>query len=151
MVRISLLSRSAGRIETPPPGFHASLGTLDSAAAKMPTDGPVLIVTASFEGEPADNAARFVDSLRNAQGQVYGGVQYAVFGCGNRDWVNTYQRVPTLVDRLLEEHGAERLVERGEGDAADASFFESFDRWERTVWEVLDKVWWLQSKGGYRC
>lgn len=33
------------------PGFHASLGTLDSATNHLPTDGPIIIVTASFEGD----------------------------------------------------------------------------------------------------
>jgi cytochrome P450/NADPH-cytochrome P450 reductase len=31
-------------------GFSAKLGTLDSAAQHLPTDGPVIIVTASYEG-----------------------------------------------------------------------------------------------------
>ena len=31
-------------------GFRASMGTLDSYAGKLPTDGPVVIITASFEG-----------------------------------------------------------------------------------------------------
>lgn len=116
------------------------LGTLDSAAAHIPKDGPVLIVTASFEGQPADNAAHFVGTVENAQGEEFTGVQYTVFGCGNRDWVNTYQRIPKLIDGFLEKGGAKRLVERGEGDAADAGFFQSFDDWERKVWETIGKV-----------
>lgn len=32
-------------------GFRASMGTLDSAADHMPTDGPVVIICASFEGK----------------------------------------------------------------------------------------------------
>lgn len=32
-------------------GFRASMGTLDSYAGKLPTDGPVVIITASFEGQ----------------------------------------------------------------------------------------------------
>ncbi|KAI0693861.1 bifunctional P-450/NADPH-P450 reductase [Cerioporus squamosus] len=118
-------------------GFRASLGTLDSAPAHLPKDGPVLIITASFEGQPADNAKHFVEWLENVKDDVFTGIKYAVFGCGNKDWVNTYQRIPTLIDRLLGEHGAARLVKLGEGDAAAAEFFESFDRWEKTVWEKL--------------
>ncbi|TFK90994.1 bifunctional P-450/NADPH-P450 reductase [Polyporus arcularius HHB13444] len=118
-------------------GFRASLGTLDSATAHLPKDGPVLIVTASFEGQPADNAKHFVEWLENVNDAAFTDIKYAVFGCGNKDWVNTYQRIPTLIDRLLSEHGATRLVERGEGDAAAAEFFGAFDRWEKTVWEQL--------------
>ena len=32
-------------------GFRPSLETLDSAAERVPTDGPVVIITASFEGQ----------------------------------------------------------------------------------------------------
>ena len=101
----------------------------------------MLIVTASVEGQPTDDAKHFVEWLENAKdADASAGVKFGVFGCGNRDWVNTYQRIPTLVDRLLEEHGATRLVDRGEGDASAAEFFESFDNWEKAVWEKLEKV-----------
>lgn len=59
---------------------------------------------------------------------------------GHRDWVKTYQRIPTLVDEQLEKGGATRLVLRGEGDAAGAEFFEAFDAFEATLWETLQKV-----------
>ncbi|KAI0770681.1 fatty acid hydroxylase [Fomes fomentarius] len=122
----------------PAHGFRASIGTLDSVTANLPKDGPVLIVTASFEGQPADNAAHFVEWLENVQeADAFKDVKFAVFGCGNRDWVNTYQRVPTLIDNLLGEHRGARLVERGEGDAAAAEFFEAFDVWEKSVWVKL--------------
>ena len=37
--------------DAPAHGFRPSIGTLDSAAEKIPTDGPVVIITASFEGQ----------------------------------------------------------------------------------------------------
>lgn len=54
--------------------------------------------------------------------------------------MKTYQRIPTLCDELLEKGGAERLVARGEGNAAGAEFFEAFDNFEATLWETLEKV-----------
>ncbi|RPD57416.1 bifunctional P-450/NADPH-P450 reductase [Lentinus tigrinus ALCF2SS1-7] len=129
-------------------GFHASLGTLDSATSHLPKDGPVLIVTASFEGQPSDNAKHFVEWLENVKDDACTGIKYAVFGCGNKDWVNTYQRIPMLIDRLLDEHDATRLVDRGEGDAAAAEFFETFDRWEKTVWEKLGLEFGAPTKVG---
>lgn len=41
--------------EAPAYGFRATLGTLDSATERVPTDGPVIIVTASFEGKHASS------------------------------------------------------------------------------------------------
>ncbi|KAF7980075.1 hypothetical protein HWV62_39868 [Athelia sp. TMB] len=120
-------------------GFQPQLGTLDSAADHLPTDGPVVIVTASFEGEPADNATKFVDWLQHLEGTELAGVRYSVFGCGNRDWVQTYQRIPTLCDTLLAERGGHRLLERGAGDASAANFFESFDEFEEKLWAALSK------------
>ena len=37
--------------DAPTHGFRPSIGTLDSAAEKIPSDGPVVIITASFEGQ----------------------------------------------------------------------------------------------------
>lgn len=121
-------------------GFRPSIGTLDSATNQLPKDGPVVIVTASFEGEPADNAAKFVDWLSHVEGEELSGVRFAVFGCGNHDWVQTYQRIPKLCDELLEQHGGKRLVARGEGDAAASDFFEVFDDFEAKLWEAFGKV-----------
>lgn len=91
----------------------------------MPTDGPVIIFTASYEGEPADNAGRFVEALRRGQDAEFSGVKYAVFGCGHHDWVHTYQKVPTLVDELLAKYGAERILERTAADSGSDDFFET--------------------------
>ena len=122
-------------------GFRASIGTLDSVTANLPKGGPVVIVTASFEGLPADNAAHFVSWLESVtDAAAFTDLKFAVFGCGNRDWVNTYQRIPRLVDERLAAHGATGLVERGEGDASGSEFFESFDTWEKGLWEKLGAV-----------
>lgn len=37
--------------DAPAHGFRPSIGTLDSAAEKIPSRGPVIIITASFEGK----------------------------------------------------------------------------------------------------
>ncbi|KAI0356058.1 fatty acid hydroxylase [Trametes cingulata] len=120
--------------DAPCHGFKASLGTLDSITEHVPTDGPLVIVTASFEGEPADNASHFFEWLQSLKGNEMENVKYAVFGCGNRDWVRTYQRVPTIIDAILEERGAKRVHERGAGDAQAAEFFQVFDEWEAQLW-----------------
>ncbi|CCA71297.1 probable bifunctional P-450:NADPH-P450 reductase, partial [Serendipita indica DSM 11827] len=126
-------------------GFNARIATLDAATGHLPTIGPTVIITASFEGEPADNAGRFVQDLTTMNDTPLEGVSYAVFGCGNRDWALTYQRIPKLIDEKMEAAGAKRLLERGEGDAAGAEFFDSFDAWEVKLWETLSTIYHTTS------
>lgn len=121
-------------------GFHAVILTLDAASCHLSTTEPTVIITASFEGEPADNAGRFVEDLSNLTGKELEGVAYAVFGCGNRDWASTYQRIPRLIDDTMELRGAKRLLKRGEGDASGSEFFDSFDVWEVEFWRTLTEV-----------
>jgi len=68
-------------------GFSATVvDPLDGANQKLPKDQPVVIVTASYEGEPPDNAAHFVSWLKSLKEKELDGVSYAVFGCGKRTW-----------------------------------------------------------------
>ena len=65
-------------------GFKAVVKPLDEATNSLPKDHPVIIITASYEGEPPDNANTFFTWLKNLDGEPLQGVQYSVFGCGNR-------------------------------------------------------------------
>ncbi|GAB1520894.1 hypothetical protein RhiTH_003983 [Rhizoctonia solani] len=131
----SIASDAAGK------GYRAKIGTLNSIVGNIPKDGPVIIVTASFEGEPADNAGHFVEVLvSSTDTKDLQDVSFAVFGAGNHDWVHTYQRIPRLIDDTLEKKGAKRLLARGEGDAGGDRFTESFEEWEDQLWQALSKV-----------
>ncbi|KAK8079173.1 cytochrome p450 [Apiospora phragmitis] len=110
-------------------GIKASVNDLDSAIDKLPTDSHVVIISASYEGLPPDNAARFVAWLEHLEASALAGVQYAVFGCGNSDWTATYQRVPTLIDDLLAKAGGARLTEKGATDAKMGEIFADWDAW----------------------
>jgi cytochrome P450/NADPH-cytochrome P450 reductase len=57
---------------------------LDSAVDKVPKDQPVVLISSSYEGQPPDNAAHFVQWLESLGDKKLEGVKYAVFGCGNR-------------------------------------------------------------------
>lgn len=63
-------------------GFDASIDRLDAAKESLPRDVPVLIITASYEGQPPDNAGHFVQWIENLGEGDLKGVKYAVFGCG---------------------------------------------------------------------
>lgn len=96
-------------------------------------------------GQPADNAAHFVEYIKNVKADELAGVKFAVFGCGNREWVSTYQAIPRLVDSLLTKAGAQQLLDRAEADAGGDSFFEIFDTWEEKLWPTLAQAFDVQS------
>ncbi|MDQ6924660.1 MAG: cytochrome P450 [Candidatus Eremiobacteraeota bacterium] len=120
-------------------GFDVRVAWLDDFAGKLPTDGGVLIVCASYNGAPPDNAAAFYHWLQDGMAPgALAGVRYAVFGCGNRNWASTYQAVPRFIDDKLAEFGAERLFSRGEGDAQE-DLDGQFRAWRIALWQQVAK------------
>jgi cytochrome P450/NADPH-cytochrome P450 reductase len=118
-------------------GFAPSVAPLDDAVGKLVADGgPVVIVAASYNGRPTDDAAQFVTWLEGLEPGSLDGLQYAVLGVGDRNWAATYQRVPTLIDERLTAAGATSLLERGAADAA-GDFAGTVDRWTADLWTAL--------------
>jgi cytochrome P450/NADPH-cytochrome P450 reductase len=117
-------------------GFDVTLAGLDDYAGKLPTTGAVLIACASYNGTPPENAAKFVEWLENATDGAAKGVNYAVFGCGHRDWAATFQATPRIIDDALERLGGTRISERVEGDARD-DIDEQFATWTTEVWPAI--------------
>lgn len=130
----ALANRLAG--DAPNHGFNAVVvDTLDAAKEDLPTDKPVVIVTASYEGMPADNAAHFVNWIGGLKEAELKNVSYAVFGCGHRDWAKTFHKVPKYLDNVIEGRGGTRIAPIGTTDAASGDIFSEFDTWE-------DQVFW---------
>ncbi|MFG2888755.1 bifunctional cytochrome P450/NADPH--P450 reductase [Streptomyces sp. NPDC048248] len=99
-------------------GFGADVAPLDAYAGALPADRPVVIVAASYNGQPTDDAADFVRWLDTAPEGAVEGVPYAVLGVGDRNWAATYQHVPMRLDDRLAALGGERLLPRAEADAS---------------------------------
>ena len=116
-------------------GYQVTVAALDDHGTDLPTDGAVLVVCASYNGEPPENAVAFVDKLRNraVPAGAYGGVKFAVFGCGDTDWAATYQAVPMLLDVELARLGGTRIHPRGAGDA-QADFDGQYRAWHAELW-----------------
>lgn len=124
-------------------GFSAEIvDVLDSVKENLPKDKPVAIVAASYEGQPADNAAHFVTWLQSLKENELQDVSYAVFGCGHRDWAKTFHRIPKLIDSLKAERGGTRIAVMGTADASKGDIFTEFEAWE-------DKVFWPAMKARY--
>ncbi len=122
-------------------GFVTTIGELDHYTENLPKQGLVTIVISSYNGTPPDNAVQFCDWLNNGElnAESFKGVNYTVFGCGNRDWASTFQAVPRLIDNKLAEYGAQRLYQRGEGDASD-DFDSQFQNWYGPLWTTVATV-----------
>ncbi|MGY0488688.1 bifunctional cytochrome P450/NADPH--P450 reductase [Streptomyces sp. WG-D5] len=97
-------------------GCETEIAPLNTYASGLPTDRPVVIVAASYNGQPTDDAGRFVAALDTDTPSD--GVRYTVLGVGDRNWAATYQHVPTRIDERLAARGAERLCERAAADAS---------------------------------
>ncbi|PLS07307.1 cytochrome P450 [Neobacillus cucumis] len=126
-------------------GFQSEFAPLDDFIGKLPTQGVVLIVTSSYNGNPPKNARKFVKWLKEADRSAATGVRYAVFGCGDTNWASTYQSIPTLIDEQLAEKGASRLVIKGQGDAS-ADFEQQFEAWHEQLWPEVFKAMGLKHK-----
>ncbi|MED1093597.1 bifunctional cytochrome P450/NADPH--P450 reductase [Bacillus paramycoides] len=127
-------------------GFAAQVAPLDSHVENLPKEGAVLIISASYNGNPPDNAKKFVDWLEKASEHEVKGIRYAVFGCGDKNWTSTYQKVPFFIDEQLAKKGAERLTERGEGDASD-DFEAVYEEWREQIWIDVADYFNLDIKG----
>ncbi|KAI1409982.1 cytochrome P450 [Hypoxylon sp. FL1857] len=131
-------------------GFSVSkIDILDTANGNLPKGQPVVIITASYEGQPPDNAAHFVSWIENIKDKTaLEGVQYAVFGVGHHDWAQTFHRIPNLVNTKLEEAGATRLADLGLTDVGMGDAFTDFETWEDDVlWPALKKQYGTSNDG----
>ena len=120
-------------------GFVTRLGPLDDYVGKLPDEGGVLIICASYNGAAPDNATQFFKWLGgDLPKDAFAKVRYAVFGCGNSDWAATYQSVPRFIDEQLAAHGARAIYPRGEGDAR-SDLDGQFQKWFPAAAQVATK------------
>ncbi|SMQ52601.1 unnamed protein product [Zymoseptoria tritici ST99CH_3D7] len=125
---------------SPDHGFNPTVRSLDEGVSSAKKNHPMVIFTASYEGQPPDNAGHFVEWVTSSSNAEIKDVPYAVFGVGNREWAATYQRIPKVVDEALAKIGAKRLVDREECDVAADKVFEKCDDWQEfKLWPALRK------------
>ncbi|PVH68345.1 cytochrome P450 [Cadophora sp. DSE1049] len=117
---------------------HPEVVPLNLLKEEVPEDRPLVIFTSSYNGISPQNAIHFFSWLESLTKSEMRNVKYAVFGIGSRDWAETFQRVPTLVDELLYQRGGQRIVPLKCADVAVSDTFSEFETWEdKSIWPAL--------------
>lgn len=117
-------------------GFKSVVASLNDYAGKLPKEGIVYMVTSSYNGQPSNNAREFVQWLKDTADGDLAGVRYCLFGCGDRNWASTYQKVPKLIDELMAAKGAQRVAALGEGDLS-GDFENQVEAWREELWPTV--------------
>ncbi|KAJ5215187.1 P450 monooxygenase [Penicillium citrinum] len=131
-------------------GFKGEPINMDDGVAIFDKKQPLVVVTASYEGQPPDNAAHFVEWLSRGTKDKIVGTKYAVFGLGNKEWYATYQKVPTEVDEALAKNGGVRLTDRVSINVPEANVFDALDEWaEKKLWPALGSMKPADEQGSY--
>lgn len=115
-------------------GYQTTVAALDSAAGALPDDGAVVIVAASYNGMPTDDARAFMSWLDGATQAPP--VPYAVLGVGDRNWAETYQAIPRHIDARLAELGATQLIPMVPADTS-GDFAGAVEGFSATLWNAL--------------
>ncbi|MEU5400686.1 cytochrome P450 [Streptomyces sp. NPDC005963] len=127
-------------------GFTTTVRKLDDAVGRLDPDSPHLIVAASYNGRPTDDAARFITWLETTAAAELPAIPYAVLGVGDRNWPATYQRIPTLIDERLTAAGGTAIAPRAAVDVSGDVAAET-DRWGERVWSTLLDRYGLPGTG----
>lgn len=96
------------------------------------------------EGDPTDNCMEFYEWIQNNDVD-FSGLNYAVFGLGNKTYEH-YNKVGIYVDKRLEELGANRVFELGLGDD-DANIEDDFIAWKDKFWPAVCDHFGIESSG----
>ena len=147
-------------IEDDVSGGMLSAGTRDESG----NNKAIFLMSTYGEGEPTDNAARFIQLLRQKSGMTgpntdagsdteeekkadqgdlldpsyLNGLQYAVFGLGNKQY-EFFNAMGKAADEGLEKVGATRIMELGVGDDDD-DLEADFENWkDKLLWPTLKK------------
>eukprot|EP00435_Cladocopium_sp_Y103_P006086 s2457_g1.t4 len=128
-------------------GLKVEMKTMDEVSPKdlvagnIKIDGQipvVLIIVATYNGHPPENAATFYKALSELPASEPGKseLQYAVLGVGNSQWVSTFVKVAKMVDKDLARVGAQKLLPFEVADKNDC-FEQSVRSWRKALFSMF--------------
>lgn len=97
------------------------------------------------EGDPTDNAQELNEFLQRRGDCDLTGVNFAVFGLGNKTYEH-YNAMAKNTDKRLEELGAKRVHDLGLGDD-DGNLEEDFMMWREAFWPAVCECFNVQPSG----
>ncbi|KAF4580827.1 putative bifunctional P-450:NADPH-P450 reductase [Ophiocordyceps camponoti-floridani] len=134
----------------PDHGFEAEVKDLDSAPSALSAEIPAVVITASYEGQPPDNAGHFVEGLKTASkddSKRESTLPSLESETVSREWRETYQRIPIVIDEALVEAGANQLAPRAAVDVTQGNILDALYDWqEKSLWPALSKQESLSGK-----
>lgn len=99
----------------------------------------IFLMATYGEGEPTDNAAKFVKWAKNKDCEIPNDylkdMQFTVFGLGNKQYEH-FNAMGKFTNTALEKLGAKRIYKYGEGDD-DSSLEEDFETWKENLWTSI--------------
>ncbi|KAJ7300411.1 hypothetical protein DFH08DRAFT_151917 [Mycena albidolilacea] len=98
-------------------------------------DGPVVILTCTYDGKPVVDAVDFYGGLVELKEQGWQDITYAVFGYGANVFEATHQLVPKKINELIAERGGQRFLELGEGDVG-VFLYDTWEEWRERMWDA---------------
>ncbi|KAI0100999.1 hypothetical protein GGR51DRAFT_575128 [Nemania sp. FL0031] len=103
----------------------------------IPRTKPTVFILSTYgEGDPSDNALEFVAWVTSEADGSLGDLQYAAFGCGNRNYRHYNKTVDDTVIGLS-SRGAKAIMPTGKGDESNRTTEEDFLEWESKFYSVL--------------
>ena len=99
----------------------------DYDASELPSEDFVIIITSTHgDGDPPENAIEFLEYLTDERPEL-AGVSFAVCGLGDTSY-RYFCQTGKDFDKILEELGATRGIERVDCDDPPEAYFETFTK-----------------------
>ena len=115
-------------------GFKASMVNMsETSPAKLADAGTLLVIVSTWgDGDPPEAAEQFCKELMEKEVSL-AGVDFSVCALGDTSY-DQFCKTGQDVDGRLEKLGAKRIADRVD---CDVDFDESFEQWNKSVWENL--------------